>query len=473
MSEQIDDPTVSPENFAATRRELLERVAIGGVSMTALSALIAACGSSSSSSSAATAASAAGSSTSSSAASAKVQLKGMSLYIPTVTSLNSADRGFKWGTDGLSGQFFHTPYSDIQSELAAGQTFSTVGANAATAYLLSDSSLAPFAQNLATQKIAYANFANRVPWTSPIDPKFNGYFLTSFNGSFAEESYIVTKEMLKRGGGSGDIILLRGAQGSASDNARTYGFQLALKEFPDAKVVATAYTNWDQVTAQQQTATLLTAHPDVKFLAAMNDSIALGGLASLRAANKSSCYVMGCDGDPEYLKNMITDDRVVATAAGRLDHTGVLAAVWLFDWLNGYRLNPLESWINTDSIIVDTPAAAAAMLKLIGFAPAPLPYDPVKMSRHLQGENWQMPHRLQVADPANFDWGSKPGVNHTPKPASFQWPAAYQKALDSGELDTLNAEYAKHLDDVYGPVRAKANYKGTGVLGTFQQLGLT
>jgi ABC-type sugar transport system substrate-binding protein len=456
----------SPLDHAdATRRQFLGRAAASGVSVSALSALLAACGSSSSSSSTAAA-------SGSAAPAGKVKLKGVSEYIPAVTSLASADRGFEWGIQGLGGKFMHTAYSDVEDELSGAQSFGNLGANGATSYLVSDASVVPYAESLASQKITYFNYANRVPWKPPSDPRYNGYFLTSSNGSFAEEAYIVAGELFKRGGGSGTAIMLRGAEGSASDAARSFGTYLRLAEHPNIKIVATAFTDWNQVTAQQQTATLLTSHPNPTYLLAMNDSIALGGLASLRAANAKDTLVMGCDGDPEYIKQMTSDNRIVATAAGRLDHTGVLAAVWLFDKLNGYKFNPLESYINTDSVIVDTPAAAQAMLNLIGFAPHPLPYDPVKMSRVLQGNNWDMPHRVEVADPANFDWGSAPGVNHHPKPSGFSWPSAYESAMNAGQLDKLNAEYATHLHDIYGAVRAKATYKSP-VLGTFAKVGYT
>jgi len=245
-----------------------------------------------------------------------------------------------------------------------------------------------------------------------------------------------------------------------------------LKEFPGVKVVSRTFTDWDTTKAQQSLATLLPSHRDVKFIVAMNDSIAIGALAALRAAGNKTALVMGVDGDPSFLGEMVKDERVVATAAGRLDHTGVFAAVKIYDFLNGVKLSPLETLLNTDSVVLDTPESAQAMLDLIGKAPAPLPYDPKKMSKHLQGDKWEIPHRVEVANPTDFDWGDKPGVNKTPKPAGFEWPEAYQAALDGGDLEKLNQDYAGRVKDVYGAVRAKAKYKGDGVLGTFKKLGI-
>ncbi len=36
----------------------------------------------------------------------------------------------------------------------------------------------------------------------------------------------------------------------------------------------------------------------------------------------------------------------------------------------------------------------------------------------------------------------------------------------------LNSDYDSRVEDVYGPVREKANYKKQGVLGTFKSLGI-
>ncbi|MGN6866945.1 MAG: sugar ABC transporter substrate-binding protein [Solirubrobacteraceae bacterium] len=450
-------------NMMKSRRELLKAGALMGLGLTALP--LVGCGSSSSASSASTGAS-------SGAASSAKHLDGMSHYIANVTSLESADRGFQFAIEKLGGKFNHQSYDgDQQKLLSQVQTFPTLGVNGVTSYIVADSVVPRYAQILSSQKVSYVNFANRIPWFTPAEDKFNGYFLTTFNGSFGEEGYVVSKLLFQKGGGKGDAIMLGGVKGGASDNARTFGVQTALKEFPGVNVVAHVYTDWDTTKAQQALQTLLPAHTGVKFIIAMNDSIAVGALAALRAAGNHDALVMGVDGDPAFLKEMVNDKRVVATAAGRLDHTGVIAAVTMFDFLNGVKLNPLESIRNTDSVVVDTPAAAQAMLNLIGQAPGPLPYDPVKMSRHLSGNNWELPHRVEVADPANFDWGNKPGVNKTPKPAGFAWPDAYQKALDAGDLDKLNADYQTRFKDVYGPVRAKAHYK-QDVLGTFQKLGI-
>lgn len=399
--------------------------------------------------------------------------KGLGHFITNVTSLISANRGFRFALEQLGDSFTEQSYDgDPQKAISQAELFGATGVKGATSYLVSDALYTPYGQSLAKQHIAYFNYANRAPWRFPLEAGFNGYFIAHSNGSFAEEAYIVNKTLFQKAGGQGEMLWFRGVPGDASDTARSYGVLLALKEFPGIKIVGQQPVYWDRVKAQAAAEALIPAHPNARIFVGQNDSIALGVMAAVRAARRNDVFISGVDADPEWLQEMTKDPRAVVTAAGRLDHTGVLAAVRIYDFINGVKYNPLESMLNTDSIVVDTPESAKAMLDLIGQAPGPLPYDVKKYSRHLQGDKWEYNHKVTVADPVNFDWGSKPGVNPHPMPGDFSWPTGYKEALDRGDLDKLNAEYGSHLNDVYGPVRAKATYKGAGVIGIFKSLGI-
>jgi len=398
---------------------------------------------------------------------------GLGHFTSNVTPLISANRGFKFALDRLGGTFTEQSYDGSPHRaISQAELFASIGVNGVTSYLVSDALYTPYAELLANQGVAYFNYANRVPWRSPLEPIFEGFFVAHSCGSFAEEAYLVCKTLAEKAGSQGEALHLTGVPGDAADTARSFGVFLALKEFPGIKIVASKPTNWDRMNAQSAAEALLRMHPNARILIGQNDSIALGILTSVRAARRDDVFISGVDADPEWLTRMTEDPRAVVTAAGRLDHTGVLAAVRIYDFLHGVKYNPLESMLNTDSIMVDTPEAARAMLELIGAPPAALPYDVKKMSRFLQGDNWEYNHRVQVADPADFDWGSKPGVNPLPCPVAFKWPRDYQQAMDVGDADRLNAEYAGKLRDIYGPVRANSNFKGTGVIGTFKQLGI-
>jgi ribose transport system substrate-binding protein len=390
----------------------------------------------------------------------------MDHLIANVPAFESTDRAFAASAKALDAKSKFTSYDgDMQKALSQIQQFSALGVLGVHSYLVADASVDGYAESLAGDKIAYSNLSNRVPWLSPVDPKYKGYYIGNVGGPFADEAYIVSKILFERGDNTGDVILLGGPKGAYSETSRRYGVMKAISETPGVKVVANAYTDWDQTKAQTALETLLPAHPDVKFVLAFNDGVALGALAALKAARNTTALLCGMDGDPGFLEQMTKEERIVCTSAGLIAFSGTLAAVRLFDHLNGVELNPLESFINTDSIIVDTPAAASALLDLTG-EDKPILWDATKMSRHLNGDKWITQHHCLVADPATDEW-AEGGSFPTPMPDGFAWPDAYQKALDAGELATVNADWESRFEDPYGSVRAAANFKD-GVLGALK-----
>ncbi|SNQ45404.1 conserved hypothetical protein [Frankia canadensis] len=391
--------------------------------------------------------------------------------IANVPAFESTDRAFKLSAQALSGSSSFTSYDgDMQKMLSQELQFPALGVNGVHSYLVADASVGQYAQSLTNKKIAYTNLSNRLPWFAPNGPRYNGYFIGNVGGPFAEEAYIITKILLQRGGGKGEAILLGGPKGGISETARRFGVNRALAEYPNVKVVGNAYTDWDTTKARDALAALLPAHPDVKFVVGFNDGVAQGAIAALKAARNTTALVCGMDGDPGFLEQMQSEERIVATSAGLIAFSGVLAAVRLYDFLNGVKFDPTEVFIDTDSVIVDTPGAAGELLNLTGEDKSPL-WDARKMSRKLQGDKWTFPHKCVVSDPTNFLWGDRPGTNRTPRPAGFQWPTEYQRALDSGQIDKVNTDWSARFVDPYGSVRAKADYKD-GALGTFKRMGI-
>lgn len=441
-----------------TRRGVLRAGALGTAGIAAMSAL-AACGSSS------------GGSASGGGPAGTKTFKFMDHLIANVPAFESTDAAFKGATKALGSSTSFTSYDgDMQKALSQELTFPTLGISGVHTYLVADGSLPKYAQNLTDKGVYVTDLSNRLAWFDPSDPKFKGKFTGIVQGPFAEESYIIAKTLFEAGGGKGKAIRLRGPKGGLSDTGRGVGVDLALKEYPGVEVVATAYTDWDPTKGQKALQALLPQYPDVKFILTMNDGLAMGALATLKAARNTTALIMGCDGDPDFLAAMATEERLVATSAGLIAFSGVLAATRLFDALSGVKFHPLEAYVDTDSVIVDTKEAAAELLKLTG-PDAPLLWDATKMSRKLAGDNWITQHLIQVGNPASFEWGDKPGTLKTPRPSGFKFTDAYQKALDGGEIDTVNADWTKRFKDPYTAVRAAAKHK-EGALGEFKRKGI-
>ncbi|WP_408899789.1 substrate-binding domain-containing protein (plasmid) [Nocardioides sp. R1-1] len=390
----------------------------------------------------------------------------MDHLVANVPAFDSTHAAFAASAKALEAKSEFTSHDgDIQKGLSQVQQFGSLGVLGVHSAIFADGSIDRYSQILADQKVANTNLANRLPWLAPTDPKFNGYYLGTVGGPFADEAYIVSKILFERGGNKGEVILLGGPKGGYSETGRRFGVMKAISETPGVTVVANSYTDWDQSKAQAALETLLPAHPDVKFVLAFNDGVALGALAALKAARNTTALLCGMDGDPGFLEVMENEERIVCTSGGMIAFSGVLAAVRLYDFINGIELNPLESFMNTDSVIIDTPEAASALLELTS-EDKPVLWDATKMSRHLNGDDWITQHRCLVADPATDEW-AEGASNPTPRPEGFAWPDSYQKAMDAGELTTLNRDWESRFEDPYGSVRAKAQFQ-EGVLGALK-----
>ena len=67
-----------------------------------------------------------------------------------------------------------------------------------------------------------------------------------------EYAYLGAKWLFEQIGGSGGVVYMRGAAGAAADEDRNAGFQRALEEYPDVKVVHEVFTGWQQDQGKQQ-----------------------------------------------------------------------------------------------------------------------------------------------------------------------------------------------------------------------------
>ena len=441
-------------------------------SLAAVSAgLLAACSSSSS------AADKSGSSTSEStkASSGGGDLNGakaMSHTIINIASLATGVAGFKFAWEALGGDALVADFGgDPQKALSQSELFGARGIKATWSNLPADSLLGPYIANLARAHIYYQNVGNPIPWVIPIDKKYQGSYLTQVGASFSDEAFLSAKALFEAAGGEGELIWLTGAKGTAGDTSRSTGVNLALKQYPKIKVVATQAANWLQTTAQTLTQQLVPAHPNAKMIMAQNDSIGIGACAALKSLNKTDVMVAGVDGDPQFLKLIADKQNAVATSASRVDYQGLLIAVRFYDELKGAgdKWDPLECILRQDDVFIDTPESAQELLDLTTDSGGKLkfPYDPKGPSRHLHPTDWKVQTVFAALDPA-FEW--KISIPST-KPAGFTWPAAYEEALTPEHAKKINDEWVKRNSDVFAPVRAKAKFKGQ-VLGYLEKSGL-
>ena len=118
--------------------------------------------------------------------------------------------------------------------------------------------------------------------------------------------------LLERLNGSGNVIILEGVGGSLNSNNRVGGYMASLEEFPNVTLLASQSGNFQRLQALQVMENLIQTYPQIDGVLAANDSMALGAVEALDAANRSA-LVVGLNG---------TKEAVDAIKAGTLLATG-------------------------------------------------------------------------------------------------------------------------------------------------------
>lgn len=115
-------------------------------------------------------------------------------------------------------------------------------------------------------------------------------------------------------GGKGEVAVLRGISGLPSSNERFQGFNDAMKQFPDIKVVAAQGAEYDRAKGMDVMSNILQANPNIVGVFAENDEMALGAVQALGSAAGKSVFVVGIDGTPDALDAIKTGTMYASVA---------------------------------------------------------------------------------------------------------------------------------------------------------------
>lgn len=108
----------------------------------------------------------------------------------------------------------------------------------------------------------------------------------------------IARYLLNSIGGRGNVIILEGVRGTQTSNDRVRGFNDALKEFRDAKLVASQPANYQRLQALQVMENLIESHSQIDGVLAANDAMAIGAIEALDGAGRKAA-VVGINGSRE------------------------------------------------------------------------------------------------------------------------------------------------------------------------------
>lgn len=113
------------------------------------------------------------------------------------------------------------------------------------------------------------------------------------------------QEFAKLMGYQGQYAELLGLPTDTNSATRSQGFLSVTKQYPKMKLVAQQAANWQQTTAYNDVQTILQAHPGIKGIIALNDTMAQGAWAAVQQAHKSNIIVIGMDGSPNVVSSIL------------------------------------------------------------------------------------------------------------------------------------------------------------------------
>ena len=122
-----------------------------------------------------------------------------------------------------------------------------------------------------------------------------GSFVTYVGADDFEIGYREARYLFEKMDGKGKIVVIEGTPAAPTNSARVRGYQRAFAEFPGIQVLGSGIGNYQQPDARRVMEKFLTEHKEIDAVLSANDSMALGVLEALKAANRTA-IVIGING---------------------------------------------------------------------------------------------------------------------------------------------------------------------------------
>ncbi len=150
-----------------------------------------------------------------------------------------------------------------------------------------------------------------------------GKFVTYVGSDDVDIGYREARYLFQKMGGKGNIVVIEGVPVAPTNRNRLLGYKRAFAEFPGIKVVGSAVGMYQQPVAREAMAKLLKEHDKIDAALVANDSMALGVLEAMQAANRSM-LVMSINGIVPAVR-AVGEGKILATVEFNMFKIGCLA----------------------------------------------------------------------------------------------------------------------------------------------------
>ncbi|RXT55995.1 LacI family transcriptional regulator [Bosea sp. Tri-44] len=138
----------------------------------------------------------------------------------------------------------------------------------------------------------------KIPIVNVTDRSAGGKFLAFVGADDYSLGLETARFLLKEIGGKGNVVILEGVKGSLTNIDRVRGFNDAIKEFKEVKLLASQPANYQRLQGLQVMENLMQSHAQIDGVLAANDAMAIGVIEALDGANRKA-RVIGINGTKE------------------------------------------------------------------------------------------------------------------------------------------------------------------------------
>ena len=150
-----------------------------------------------------------------------------------------------------------------------------------------------------------------IPVINITDRSAGGNFVAYVGANDYGIGLTTARTLLKAIGGTGNVIILEGVKGSLTNADRVRGFNDAIKENPNVKLLASQPANYQRLQALQVMENLIQSFPSIDGVLAANDAMAVGAIEALEGADRKA-LVVGINGSKEAI-DLIKSGKLLAS----------------------------------------------------------------------------------------------------------------------------------------------------------------
>lgn len=185
--------------------------------------------------------------------------------------------------------------------------------------------------------------------TSPLAPATDSYHVSVVAKDY-DFGYVGMKWLCEKIGGEGNVICLDGMPGLSSAVLRMEGANDALKEFPNVKIIASEYADWDYATAKPIVENMLASYDKIDAVWSSGGDMTRAAIEAWAESGRDWIPMMGedCNGFLKLWKKYKDDG---------LSCIAVSLPTWLFAYGAELGLEILNGdYTGEKDVIVDIPS---------------------------------------------------------------------------------------------------------------------